>query len=107
MNQTVNQADQALARFASLDGENVSMTRGDFLYPEPEEILTCPGYPNSFVGNNVFYPADSKVGDNCLLGTKVMVPVGGPEVTNAWIGNGCTIGRNCYVHYGVVMEDNV
>jgi non-ribosomal peptide synthetase-like protein len=42
----MNQADQALARFASLDGEDVSMTRVDFLYPEPEEILTCPGYPN-------------------------------------------------------------
>jgi non-ribosomal peptide synthetase-like protein len=38
---------------------------------------------NSFIGNNVFYPADGKVGDNCLLGTKVMVPVGGPEMRNA------------------------
>ena len=37
---------------------------------------------NSFIGNNVFYPADSKVGDNCLLGTKAMVPVGGPELKN-------------------------
>ncbi|UEM06785.1 amino acid adenylation domain-containing protein (plasmid) [Skermanella rosea] len=35
--------------------------------------------PNSFLGNNVIYPADGKVGKNCLLGTKVMVPVSGPE----------------------------
>ena len=34
---------------------------------------------NSFLGNNVFYPADGKVGENCLLGTKVMVPISGPE----------------------------
>jgi hypothetical protein len=46
MNQTVNQAEQALARFAPLDGEDVAMTRVDFPYPEPEEVLTCPGYPN-------------------------------------------------------------
>ena len=37
---------------------------------------------NSFIGNNVFYPADGKVGDNCLLGTKAMVPIGGPELKN-------------------------
>jgi non-ribosomal peptide synthetase-like protein len=37
---------------------------------------------NSFIGNNVFYSADSKVGDNCLLATKAMVPIGGPELKN-------------------------
>ena len=26
--------------------EDVSMTRVDFLIREPEEVLTCPGYPN-------------------------------------------------------------
>jgi non-ribosomal peptide synthetase-like protein len=34
--------------------------------------------PNSFLGNNIAYPAQSTTGDNCLLATKVMVPVGGP-----------------------------
>jgi len=38
---------------------------------------------NSFVGNNVFYPAGAKTGENCLFGTKVMVPVGGPEIKSA------------------------
>ena len=31
----------------------------------------------SFLGNNIAYPARGKVGDNCLLGTKVMVPLDG------------------------------
>ncbi|GFH39296.1 Pls/PosA family non-ribosomal peptide synthetase [Streptomyces pacificus] len=33
---------------------------------------------SSFLGNNIVYPARSRVGDNCLLATKVMVPVDGP-----------------------------
>ena len=37
---------------------------------------------NSFIGNNVFYSAESKVGENCLLATKAMVPIGGPELKN-------------------------
>jgi non-ribosomal peptide synthetase-like protein len=33
--------------------------------------------PNNFVGNDVTYPAGGRTGDNCLLGTKVMVPLDG------------------------------
>jgi non-ribosomal peptide synthetase-like protein len=32
----------------------------------------------SFLGNNIAYPAGSRVGRNCLYATKVMVPIGGP-----------------------------
>jgi non-ribosomal peptide synthetase-like protein len=32
---------------------------------------------NNFLGNNVPYPADGRTGDNCLLATKVAVPVDG------------------------------
>ncbi|MGI8815477.1 MAG: Pls/PosA family non-ribosomal peptide synthetase [Pseudonocardia sp.] len=32
---------------------------------------------HSFLGNKITYPAHAKVGDNCLLGTKVMVPIDG------------------------------
>ncbi|WP_433285656.1 Pls/PosA family non-ribosomal peptide synthetase [Pseudonocardia sp. CA-142604] len=32
---------------------------------------------HSFLGNQIAYPAQSTAGDNCLLATKVMVPVGG------------------------------
>jgi len=33
--------------------------------------------PRNFVGNNVTYPAGGKTGDNCLLATKVMIPLDG------------------------------
>ena len=33
---------------------------------------------HSFLGNFVLYPAGAKTGDNCLLATKVMVPIDGP-----------------------------
>ena len=33
---------------------------------------------HSFLGNGIFYPSRSRVGDDCLLATKVMVPVDGP-----------------------------
>ncbi|MFI7583214.1 Pls/PosA family non-ribosomal peptide synthetase, partial [Kocuria sp. M1N1S27] len=33
---------------------------------------------HNFLGNFVFYPAGARTGDNCLLATKVMVPVDGP-----------------------------
>ncbi|GAA4032091.1 non-ribosomal peptide synthetase [Arthrobacter methylotrophus] len=32
----------------------------------------------SFFGNNIAYPAGAAVGDNCLIGTKTMVPLEGP-----------------------------
>jgi non-ribosomal peptide synthetase-like protein len=32
----------------------------------------------SFLGNNIAYPAGGRTGENCLLGTKVMVPIDGP-----------------------------
>jgi len=31
----------------------------------------------NFLGNNIAYPAGARVGDNCLLATKVMVPIDG------------------------------
>ncbi|MFD9900352.1 Pls/PosA family non-ribosomal peptide synthetase [Mesorhizobium sp. NPDC059025] len=36
----------------------------------------------NYLGNNIFFPPDSKTGDNCLLGTKVMVPIDGPVREN-------------------------
>ncbi|MDN5861391.1 MAG: peptide synthetase, partial [Pseudonocardia sp.] len=33
---------------------------------------------HSFLGNAIFYPARSRVGADCLLATKVMVPIDGP-----------------------------
>ncbi|AOR30425.1 peptide synthetase [Streptomyces fodineus] len=33
--------------------------------------------PHNFLGNNIAYPADGRTGDNCLLATKVMIPMDG------------------------------
>jgi non-ribosomal peptide synthetase-like protein len=33
---------------------------------------------NNYLGNAIFYPSDSKTGNNCLLATKVMIPIDGP-----------------------------
>ncbi|WP_144669933.1 Pls/PosA family non-ribosomal peptide synthetase [Arthrobacter sp. U41] len=33
---------------------------------------------HNYLGNAVLYPAESRAGDNCLLATKVMVPIDGP-----------------------------
>ncbi|MGQ0776771.1 MAG: Pls/PosA family non-ribosomal peptide synthetase [Pseudonocardiales bacterium] len=33
--------------------------------------------PRNFLGNNIVYPSQSSTGDNCLLATKVMVPIDG------------------------------
>ena len=32
----------------------------------------------NYLGNNIHYPAEGKTGANCLLGTKVMIPIDGP-----------------------------
>ncbi|MER9655063.1 non-ribosomal peptide synthetase [Mesorhizobium sp. M0152] len=32
----------------------------------------------NYLGNNIYYPPDGRTGDNCLLGTKVMIPIDGP-----------------------------
>src|SRR5918997_1182433 len=33
--------------------------------------------PRTFLGNNIVYPSQGRTGDNCLLATKVMVPIDG------------------------------
>ncbi|AVH60390.1 MULTISPECIES: Pls/PosA family non-ribosomal peptide synthetase [Streptomyces] len=33
--------------------------------------------PHNFLGNNIAYPAGARTGDNCLLATKVLVPLDG------------------------------
>ena len=40
----------------------------------------CPAVlgTRSFLGNGIAYPAGGRTGDNCLLATKVMIPVSGP-----------------------------
>jgi len=33
---------------------------------------------DNFLGNHIVYPSRGRTGDNCLLATKVMVPIDGP-----------------------------
>lgn len=40
---------------------------------------------HSFVGNHIAYPSGSRVGDNCLLATKVLVPVDGPGLNDTGV----------------------
>jgi non-ribosomal peptide synthetase-like protein len=40
---------------------------------------------DNYFGNNIYYPPDGKTGANCLLGTKVMVPIEGPLRENVGI----------------------
>ena len=51
------------------------------------------------------------IGDNCTINQAVTIQGhsledGAFKSDYIRIGNGCTVGRNSYVHYGVVMEDN-
>src|SRR5262245_31748661 len=46
--------------------------------------------PRNFVGNDVAYPAGGRTGNNCLLATKVMVPLDGPIRENTGLlGSPC------------------
>ncbi|MEV0680777.1 Pls/PosA family non-ribosomal peptide synthetase [Actinosynnema sp. NPDC050436] len=38
--------------------------------------------PRAFLGNAIAYPPEARVGENCLLATKVLVPLDGPVRTN-------------------------
>ncbi len=45
---------------------------------------------HNYLGNNIYYPADGKTGANCLLGTKVMIPIDGPVRENVGLlGSPC------------------
>ena len=36
----------------------------------------------NYLGNSIIYPSDGRTGDNCLLATKVMIPIDGPMREN-------------------------
>ncbi|MHA5054054.1 Pls/PosA family non-ribosomal peptide synthetase [Streptomyces sp. SD15] len=57
--------------------DGLSLMNADFSNTSFRVSRTSIG-PRNFVGNCVSYPAQGKTGDNCLLATKVMVPVDGP-----------------------------
>jgi non-ribosomal peptide synthetase-like protein len=56
--------------------DGLSFINADFSSTSFRVSRTSVG-ADSFLGNNIAYPSQSKVGDNCLLATKVMVPIDG------------------------------
>ncbi|MEO7195100.1 MAG: Pls/PosA family non-ribosomal peptide synthetase [Pseudonocardiaceae bacterium] len=54
----------------------------------------------NFLGNNIAFPASAKVGANCLLGTKVMVPIEGPVRENVGL-----LGSPCFEIPRTVARD--
>ncbi|MEV6904309.1 Pls/PosA family non-ribosomal peptide synthetase [Amycolatopsis sp. NPDC051372] len=56
--------------------DGLSIINADFSSTSFRLSRTSIG-PDNFLGNMIAYPPQSKAGDNCLLATKVMVPVDG------------------------------
>ncbi|UNM16572.1 peptide synthetase [Streptomyces formicae] len=57
---------------------------------------------HSFLGNNIAYPSGGRAGDNCLLGTKVQVPLDGPVREGVGL-----LGSPCFEIPRTVTRDNV
>jgi non-ribosomal peptide synthetase-like protein len=55
---------------------------------------------NSFLGNNIVFPSNATIGDNCLLGTKVMVPIDGPVIQDVGL-----LGSPCFEIPRSVVRD--
>jgi non-ribosomal peptide synthetase-like protein len=57
--------------------DGLSIMNADFSSTSFRVSRTSIG-PRNFLGNRIAYPSQGKTGDNCLLATKVMVPIDGP-----------------------------
>ncbi|UXY25512.1 Pls/PosA family non-ribosomal peptide synthetase [Streptomyces sp. HUAS TT20] len=57
--------------------DGLSLMNADFSSTSFRVSRTSIG-PRNFLGNRIAYPSQGKTGDNCLLATKVMVPIDGP-----------------------------
>jgi non-ribosomal peptide synthetase-like protein len=56
--------------------DGLSIINADFSSTSFQVSRTTIG-PRNFLGNNIAYPSQGKTGDNCLLATKVMIPLDG------------------------------
>ncbi len=57
--------------------DGLSFANAEYSSTSFRVVRTSVGARN-FLGNHILYPAAGKTGENCLLGTKVMVPIDGP-----------------------------
>lgn len=55
---------------------------------------------HNYLGNNIHYPPDGRTGANCLLGTKVMIPIDGPVRENVGL-----LGSPCFEIPRIVDRD--
>jgi non-ribosomal peptide synthetase-like protein len=56
----------------------------------------------NYLGNDIHYPPDGRTGTNCLLGTKVMIPIDGPLLENVGL-----LGSPCFEIPRMVDRDNL
>jgi len=61
----------------TLVSDGLSFINAEFSATSFRVLPTAIGKRN-FVGNGVTYPAGARVGDDCLIATKAMVPIAGP-----------------------------
>jgi non-ribosomal peptide synthetase-like protein len=61
--------------------DGLSMMNADFSSTSFRVSRVMVGSHN-FLGNSIAYPAQARTGDNCLLATKVMIPIDGPVREN-------------------------
>ncbi len=61
---------------ATMVADGLSIINADFSSTSFRVSRVSIGARN-FLGNHIAYPAQGRTGDNCLLGTKVMVPIDG------------------------------
>ncbi|WP_242623337.1 Pls/PosA family non-ribosomal peptide synthetase [Pseudonocardia sediminis] len=65
---------------ATVVADGLSIVNADFSASSFRVSPTSIGADN-FLGNHIAYPSQGRTGDNCLLATKVMVPIDGPVRT--------------------------
>jgi non-ribosomal peptide synthetase-like protein len=69
--------------------DGLSVVNADFSSTSFRLAHTSIG-PRCFLGNNIVYPSQSRLGGNVLLGTKTMVPVDGPvRADTGLVGSPC------------------
>ncbi|WP_063741061.1 MULTISPECIES: Pls/PosA family non-ribosomal peptide synthetase [unclassified Streptomyces] len=61
--------------------DGLSIMNADYSSTSFRVTRTAIG-PHNFLGNHIAYPPQGRTGENCLLATKVMVPVEGPVREN-------------------------
>ncbi|PRH76639.1 peptide synthetase [Streptomyces solincola] len=79
--------------------DGLAMLDADYSHTSFALSRTAVG-PRNFLGNHIAYPSRGRTGDNCLLATKVMVPVDGEVRENTGL-----LGSPCFEIPRTVLRD--